>query len=130
MRRVVLLLPVLAAAPAAAAGPAICAVEQAVLCPRHEECQRSLPAAINLPALLRLDPDARVVEARLDDGTVRTSAVSSVIEADGVTLMHGADDDLPWSMTVSMASGAFTLVVADGAAGYVTFGVCSRALAR
>jgi hypothetical protein len=129
--RFALLAPLaLAVGPAAAEGPAICAVEQAVLCPRFEECARNLPAAINLPSLLRVDPAAKVMEARLDDGVVRTSAVSEIVEAGGSTLMHGADDDLPWSMTVETRSGAFTLVVADEAAGYVAFGVCSRALAR
>lgn len=130
MHRALLLPLVLVAAPAVAGGPAICAVEQAILCPRYEECARGLPSAVNLPALLRLDPEAKVMEARLDDGSVRTSPISALIEAGSTTLMHGADSDLPWSMTVSMETGTFTLVVADEEAGYVAFGVCSRALAR
>lgn len=129
--RYALALPLLVAAGAASAeGPAVCAVEQAILCPRFEACERSLPAGINLPTLLRLDPDAGMMEARLDDGTLRRSAVATVVEAGGSTLMQGADDDLPWSLTVDMTSGAFSLVVADEDAGYVAFGVCSRALAR
>ncbi|TVQ52414.1 MAG: hypothetical protein EA355_15095 [Rhodobacteraceae bacterium] len=130
MRRAVLLPLAFVAAPAAADGPAVCAVEQAILCPRFEECARGLPAAINLPALIRLDPVGKVLEARLDDGTVRVTPVSDVIEAVGSTLMQGVDEGLPWSMSVAMDTGAFTLVVADGEAGYVAFGVCSRALAR
>jgi hypothetical protein len=129
--RFVTLVPLLVAAGAAAAdGPAVCAVEQAIMCPRFEECARGLPAAVNLPSLLRVDPAAMTLESRLDDGSVRRSSVSAMIEAGGSTLLQGADDDLPWSMTVETTTGAFSLVVADEAAGYVAFGVCSRALAR
>jgi hypothetical protein len=129
--RILSILPLLLAAGAAAAdGVAICAIEQAIACPRFDACERSLPAGINLPTLLRLDPAAGTMEARLDDGTLRRSPVSTVIEAEGSTLMQGADDDLPWSLTVDSASGAFSLVVADEDAGYVAFGVCSRALAQ
>lgn len=130
MRRAVLLPLALSAVPAAAQGPAVCAVEQAILCPRFEECARNLPAAINLPALLRIDPAAKLMESRMNDGAVRTSPISAVIEAGGSMLMQGADDDLPWSMTVDLAAGAFTLVVADEEAGYVAVGVCSRVLSR
>lgn len=132
MRHALFLPIVLASAAAAAAadGPAICAVEQAILCPRVDVCERVLPAAVNLPALLRLDPAAGLIEARLDDGTVRRSPVSSVTEAEGAMLLQGADDDLPWSLTVDTATGDFSMVIADRLAGYVAFGTCSRALAR
>jgi hypothetical protein len=127
MRRAVLLPLALSAVPAAAQGRAVCAVEQAIPCPRFEECARNPPAAINLPALLRIDPVAKLIESRMNDGAARTSPISAVIEAGGSMLMQGADDDLPWSMTVDLAAGAFALVVADEQAGYVAFGVCSRA---
>lgn len=130
MRRALLLMLAVAASPATADGPAICAVEQSVTCPRFDECERSLPAAINLPTLFRLDPDAKVIESRLDDGTVRSSPMSAVVEVGGTMLLHGTDNDLPWTMTVAKDNGALTLVVAGANTGYVAFGVCSRALAR
>jgi hypothetical protein len=130
MSRALFLPLALAAAPAAAQVPAICAVEQAIMCPRFEDCARNLPAAINLPALVRIDPAAKIMESRMNDGAVRISPIATATEAGGSVLMQGADDDLPWSMTVDMAAGDFTLVVADELAGYVAFGVCSQALAR
>ena len=55
----------LSAVPAAAEAPnkALCTVQQAVACGAFEACERMLPGAVNLPALMLFDVDAGTIPA-------------------------------------------------------------------
>lgn len=113
---------------AAAPEKAICAVEQAIACPAHENCQRSLPGAMNLPVLMKIDRPAGMVISRLESGEQRSSAIGTETGDDAVHTLQGVDGGAAWSMRIDLADGRFTLVSALKATGYVAFGSCSSAL--
>jgi len=115
---------------AQAADPAICAVEQVIACAPFDPCERSLPGAANLPALMRLDPAARVVVSRFDDGTERRSEVASLTETDEAVILQGADEGHPWLMRILKESGRFSLATAQAEATFMAFGVCSAELLK
>jgi hypothetical protein len=115
---------------ATAAEPAICAVEQAISCAPFEPCSRSLPGAVNLPVLMRLDPAASVVVSRLEDGTERRSEVASVTNADTTVTLQGMDEGRPWLIQIDSGTGRFSLASAHPGVTFSAFGVCSTSLLK
>ena len=117
----------LCALSASAEGPegAICAVQQAVACGAFESCERALPAAVNLPALMRFDVGAGLIESRHESGAIRTSKISSSSTEGDALVLHGVDGGHPWAMRVNTKDGEFTLSVLREGEGFLGFGVCS-----
>jgi hypothetical protein len=115
---------------AAAPETAVCAVEQAIACPTFEPCERSLPGAVNLPALMKIDRPAGVVLSRLDTGEERASEIGSEAGDDTMHVLQGVDQGHPWSLRVALETGRFTLTIAEPETGFVAFGICSTALAQ
>jgi hypothetical protein len=112
-------------ASAATPNEAICTVQQAVACGSFEACERALPAAVNLPALMRFDVDARTIESRRENGDVRTSKIASSSTDDEALVLQGVDGGHPWAMRVNTKNGGFTLTVLREDEGFIGFGVCS-----
>ena len=118
------------AAVASAEAPqrAICAVEQAIVCPPHEVCERSLPGALNLPTLLKIDRSAGVVLSRTEAGVERSSIIGGEAGGEGFQILQGVDGEAPWSIRVDLKTGRFVLTSAQAEAGYIGFGFCSARL--
>ena len=104
---------------------AICAVQQAVACGSFEACERALPAGVNLPALMRFDVGAGIIESRHENGDIRTSKVTSSSTEGEALVLQGVDHGHPWAMRVNTKSGEFTLTVLREGEGILGFGVCS-----
>jgi hypothetical protein len=113
------------AAPAATPSTAVCALQQAAACGAVEACDRMLPAGVNLPALMRLDVAAGVIESRADDGAIRKSKIASSSTAEGALVLQGIDGGHAWAMRVDERSGEFTLSVLRDGEAFIGFGVCS-----
>jgi hypothetical protein len=112
-------------AKAEAPNEGICAVQQAVACGAFEACERALPAAVNLPALVRFNVKTATIESKRETGGIRTSKIgSSSTEGDSLVL-QGVDEGRPWALRVSTKTGQFTLSVLGDDEGYIGFGVCS-----
>ena len=118
-------LAVSAAHAAPAPERAVCAVEQAIACPPFETCERSLPAAVNLPSLLKIDRPAGLIYSRREAGEERTSKIGSETDGEGFHVLQGVDEGAPWSLLIDLSTGRFTLTSARAEAGYVAFGLCS-----
>jgi hypothetical protein len=104
---------------------ALCAVQQAVSCGAYDACERSLPAAVNLPALMRIDVEAAVVESRQENGTIRSSKIATTSIEGDARVLYGVDGGHPWTMRINLENGAFTLTVLREEQGFIGFGVCS-----
>jgi len=117
---------------ASAAPPkaAMCAVQQAVACGAYEACERALPAAVNLPALMRFDVDAGIIESRRENGDVRTSKIASSSAEKEALVLQGIDGGHPWSMRVNIKQGQFTLAVLREDEAFIGFGVCSAKILK
>jgi hypothetical protein len=107
--------------------PAICAVEQVVSCAPFEPCARTLPGAVNLPVLMRVQPGDKTVVSRLDDGTERRSDAHTVVATADVVTVQGVDDGEPWALWIDRALHAHR-----GRAGeaFSAFGICSAELLK
>ncbi len=109
----------------AAPDKAICAVEQAIACPPYQRCSRSLPGAVNLPSLMKIDRTAGVVMTRAEGGEERKSEIVGEIGDDSTLMIQGFDGAHAWNMRLDLTSGHFVLTSAADDAGYVAFGLCS-----
>jgi hypothetical protein len=103
-------------------------VQQAIACPPHEDCQRCLPGAMNLPALMKTNRAAGMVISRLESGDQRSSSIGSETAEDALLMLVGVDANHPRSMRISLVDRRFTLVTAQDAAGYMAFRVSSSAM--
>jgi len=117
-------------ASAAAPKEAVCALQQAVACGSFEECERALPAAFNLPALMRFDVEAGTIESRSENGDVRTSKIASSSAEKGSLVLQGIDGGHPWAMRVDAVNGRFTLTVLREEESFSGFGVCSAKILK
>jgi hypothetical protein len=115
------------ALPASAETPndGICVMQQAVACGAFEACERALPAAVNLPALMRFDVAKGWIESRSQSGAIRTSKIASSSVEGGALLLQGVDGAHPWALRVNTTNGEFTLSILRELEGYLGFGVCS-----
>jgi len=120
----------IASAQADAPQMAICAIEQSIACPPFEPCERSLPASVNLPVLLKIDRTAGVILSRRESGEERTSVIGTDTGDDAVHVLQGSEDGKPWSMRVDIETGRFTLTSAQPDAGYLAFGLCSSSILK
>ncbi len=109
----------------AAPEKAICAVEQAIACPPYEECQRALPAAVNLPSLMKLDRPSGTVMTNKEGGEERVSKIIGEAVDEDALMLQGIDGQHAWNMRIELATGHFVLTSAAPDAGYVAFGLCS-----
>ncbi len=117
-------------ATAASADVALCAAEQAISCTPYEECERSLPGAVNLPVLIRIDTEASEIVSVQVGGEERSSSMASFAETEASQLIHGADADRPWVVQIVKTTGRFTGTVADNSVAFVLFGECSWELMK
>ena len=104
---------------------AVCALQQAIACGPYESCERALPEAVNLPALMRFDLDAGTIESRFEGGAVRASKIASSSSEGDVLILQGVDAGHPWAIRVDTGDGRFTLNVLRDDEAFVGFGVCS-----
>lgn len=103
----------------------ICAVEQVIACEPFAPCERGLPSAVNMPALIQLDIENKTVISRTTTGGDRSSAISLVEEVDDGYLITGIDEGNGWSMRISADTGRFTLASAHDGVAFTGFGVCA-----
>lgn len=105
--------------------PAICAFEQVISCGPFEPCDRNLPAALNLPTLIKIDHDANIVLSRANKGTERKSPIGETSEVEGGYAISGVDKGNPWVLLVESETGRFTFTSPRADVGFIGFGVCA-----
>ncbi|MBL4543363.1 MAG: hypothetical protein JKP97_16480 [Rhodobacteraceae bacterium] len=104
---------------------ALCATEQAISCTPYEQCDRSLPGAMNLPLLMKVDIGMSEIVSMRTAGEERTSKIATIAETDEAMLIHGADSHRPWVLQIDKSSGRFTGTIAGNSVAFVLFGECS-----
>ena len=114
-----------AEAPLDTSKPLVCAATQVVECPTTGDCARATPEAFNLPVLIRIDLANKVAESARAGGEKRVSAIATVTEAEGVSMLHGADGTAAWSMTIDKSSGQMTVASARPGMAHTVFGTCA-----
>lgn len=105
--------------------PLVCAASHVAECLTVGDCTRATPETFNLPVLFRIDMAKKVVESARAGGEMRMSAIASVTEAEGVSVLHGTDGTAGWSMTIAQSSGQMTVASARPGVAHTVFGTCA-----
>ncbi len=109
---------------------AFCAVEQAIACAPYQACERNLPGAFNIPALIKLDAEKSRMTSIGQNGAELTSAISSIVETDADIVLSGADAGQPWAASISKKTGRMSATVIQEADTFILFGECSWRIAQ
>ena len=72
-------------------GSIICAAIEVVACTATEGCASDTPDKFNLPVLLKIDAGNKSVESVRVGGAMRASPISTVADADGISVLQGID---------------------------------------
>jgi len=106
------------------AKPFICAATTATLCEPHADCTQGPAESVNIPLFLRVDLKAQAVESIREDGARRVSKVTSTEESDGHMILHGSEQGLAWSASISKKTGKM-IVTGGRDNGFIVFGACT-----
>ena len=104
---------------------AFCAVEQAIACAPYTACERNLPGAFNIPALIKLDASNSRMTSIGQDGTELVSEISSIFETVTEVVLSGADAGQPWAASISKETGRLSATVIHDEDTFILFGECS-----
>jgi hypothetical protein len=104
---------------------AICAVEQVISCEAFQACERSLPGAVNMPALVKVDHSAGALVSRGSAQEDRSSPITGIDDLDDGYAIYGMDNGNPWNFRLNTTTGRFTFTSPRDGVGFIGFGVCA-----
>lgn len=101
-----------------------CAIQTVMVCNDPSMCVRGTAATVNIPAVLVVDVDKRLISGA---ATGRTIQITAVDRGAGKMMLRGLDVQtlgIAWDVVVDEASGGMAgAVLSQG--GYLLFGRCS-----
>jgi hypothetical protein len=114
-----------AAGPFDGSVPLKCQIQTAYVCSDPTICVRGNADTVQLPPVLLVDLNRRVVGG---DASGRTAKIVAVGHGPGRLLLHGEEIEMggtAWNVVIEEASGKMIGAVLSRASGFLLFGVCS-----
>ena len=105
--------------------PLLCAVLNAVACPRNEEVAAGDAESVNLPQFFHIDVQQKQITGKGPAGDVRETKIDNVTHEDGKLILQGVQKGKAWSAVIDEETGQTVLVGADNGIGIVVFGACA-----
>jgi hypothetical protein len=105
--------------------PLICAVTEVAECVEQENCSKGPASLFNLPVLMRVNVQDKVVETIRDETERRTSPILAIATHGDALVLQGADGDMPWVAAIRQPSGRLTVTALRDGAAFVVFGSCA-----
>ena len=102
-----------------------CAVIESFECAAGSECKRGLPDAINFPRIIKIDFINKIIVDDQFGEAVRTTAIDSLQEFDGMLILHGIQQEFGWAMVINRSNGDLTLNATSDGFGFTIFGACT-----
>ena len=111
-----------AAPPYDGSKPMQCAIETVMICSDPTVCVRGTAQTVNLPQVLNVDVDKKLISGA---ATGRTIKIAWVIRQAGRLLVGGSELGGGWTMAVAEDTGAMSSAVISRASGFILFGNCT-----
>ena len=105
--------------------PLICAILNAVACPRNEAIEKGDAESVNLPQFFHIDCAKKLITGKGPDGDERTTNIEKMTHEDGKLILQGVQKGKAWSAVIDEETGKTVLVGADNGIGIVVFGACA-----
>ena len=129
LRIAISVLLLLSAAVAASAAPPYdgtkpmqCAIKTVMVCSDPSVCVRGTAQTINLPSVLNVDVEQRLISGA---ATGRTVKIAWVERQGGRLLIGGTEMGGGWTLAVAEDTGAMSSAVIARSGGFMLFGSCS-----
>ena len=105
----------------------LCAPEEAYDCDEAENCMGVEEESIGMADFLEIDIKNKVIRAEgVDENDYSESAISTIEMVESGLLLHGSENELGWTLSISTETGRMVLAVAGLDHGFVVFGICSQ----
>lgn len=111
-----------AAPPYDGSKPMQCSIESTMICADPQVCVRGTAQTVNLPPVLNVDVEKRLISG---EATGRTIKIAWVNTEGGRLLVGGTELGGGWTMSVSPESGAMSSAVITRSGGFLAFGTCT-----
>jgi hypothetical protein len=107
--------------------PLICAATAATQCEAEGRCQSGTAAAVNFPALFKVDaPAMKLRNLQAEAGQQgKESPIRNVDHANGKMILSGAEGERGWSVLIHEGTGKMSAAVSGDGEGFVIFGQCA-----
>lgn len=102
--------------------PMQCAIQTVMVCSDPNACVRGTAQTVNLPPVLNVDVEQRLISGA---ATGRTVKIAWVNRQGGRLLVGGTELGGGWTMAVAEDSGAMSSAVIARSGGFLLFGSCS-----
>ena len=102
--------------------PMQCAIETVMICSDPTVCVRGTAQTVNLPQVLNVDVDKKLISGA---ATGRTIKIAWVNRQAGRLLVGGSELGGGWTMAVVEDTGAMSSAVISRASGFILFGNCT-----
>jgi hypothetical protein len=101
----------------------LCVPTDIAECDHAARCERVSASEVDLPPFLRVEFGKKRLVGVGADG--RSTAIENVRNAQGLTILQGAENGRAWSLVVEQATGRMSGSVADGDGAFAVFGACT-----
>jgi hypothetical protein len=102
--------------------PMQCAIKTVMVCSDPSVCVRGSAQTINLPSVLNVDVEKRLISGA---ATGRTIKIAWVNREGGRLLVGGTELGGGWTMSVAETTGAMSSAVIARNGGFILFGNCT-----
>jgi hypothetical protein len=102
------------------AKPLICSAIEANDCALGVNCRKGLAEDVNAPQFIRLDFEARTINARRG-----SSPMGSIARDGGMLIIQGIENRRAWSITINQTTGKLVGAIGADEEGILVFGACT-----
>ncbi len=103
----------------------LCAVSQVQICIENDTCYSALPAELNVPDFVIINPGKKTLKTTKASNQNRSTSFSSVERDSGLIYLQGMENGRAFSFVIDEASGRMTVAVSRDGISVSVFGACT-----
>jgi len=103
----------------------LCAVSQVQICIENDTCYSALPAALNIPDFVIINPGKKTLTTTEASNQNRSTSFSSVEREGGLIYLQGIENGRAFSFVIEETSGRMTVAVSRDGIAVSVFGACT-----
>lgn len=103
----------------------LCAVSQVQICIENDTCYSALPAELNVPDFVVINPGKKTLKTTKASNQNRSTSFSSVERDNGLIYLQGMENGRAFSFVIDEASGRMTVAISRDGVSVSVFGACT-----
>ncbi len=103
----------------------LCAVSQVQICIENDTCYSALPAELNVPDFVVINPGKKTLKTTKASNQNRSTSFSSVERDNGLIYLQGMENGRAFSFVIDETSGRMTVAISRDGVSVSVFGACT-----